>query len=316
MTKFVNTTKIKPVKDYYCPYCGKFYSDSNWTFDHIIPLGLGGPKKINVIACFDCNHKISKMEQLAIQAPSISSRIIELNMQGYRICGRRKIESRPFLKSSGLAAGRLVKFYHNSGDQHLSLVFYGKPSGMTDEESAQLIKNCNVARMIFEKDTDEEGLAFISLVNKIFLGMGFLLWGVSFAQSNFGEHLRKNVWSIKKDDIQDIDESDHHAIWRITDDEDLQYSEDMQIDALDNTPDTTICFSKSENIYFGLVNILGKLESSIRLGNIDRPDLFDDYDKGVVIIASSIKNQMEKMTLKEYEKYKADQFEKEKNLSK
>jgi hypothetical protein len=309
MTKSVSQTKKKPVKEYYCPYCGKEFKNSEWTYDHIIPLGMGGPKKNKILSCTDCNQKIGIKEQIAIHAPSISSRIIDLEMQGYRIYGRRKSQARPFRRSRGIADGKLVKFYHNFGDENLSLVFYGKPLGeQSRPEKEDLLNSGGVARVIFDEDTDEEGLAFISLVSKIFLGIGFRIWGDSFAQNKFGEKLRENLWNIKQEDILDIDESAHHAIWKIDDDEDPQYSEYIQNDALDNTPDTTVCFFKSENMYFGLINILGKLESSIRFGNIDEFNLFDDNDEGVVIIAGSTKNQMKIMTLHEYEKYKTDKY--------
>jgi len=45
--------------DYTCQYCGKKFPSEDLTFDHVVPVALGGQKRWDniVAACFRCNHK-------------------------------------------------------------------------------------------------------------------------------------------------------------------------------------------------------------------------------------------------------------------
>ncbi len=45
--------------DYKCQYCGKKSPTEDLTFDHVVPVAIGGKKKWDniVTACFRCNHK-------------------------------------------------------------------------------------------------------------------------------------------------------------------------------------------------------------------------------------------------------------------
>lgn len=308
MTKSVSQSKIKPFKEYYCPYCGKQFKNSEWTYDHIIPLGMGGPKKFKIISCFNCNHKISKIEQKAIFAPSIRSQIINLGIDGHQITHRRKNELLPVHRMVGESGGKPVKLYYKTGDAHLSLVFLGDlPQNLTAEEYNQQFQH-GQAIIPIDKHSSEEYKSLLILVNKIFLGCGHWLWGKKFSESKIGCDLREKLLDVDLKEVDEIDESDNHAIWDCSENEELIGSEISHLDALDNHPDTTINFFQSGDLYFGLINILGEFESMIRLGSADAIKLFDDKDKGIIIIAGSTKNQMKKMTITEYEKYKTDQF--------
>ena len=45
--------------DYTCQYCGKKFPSEDLTFDHVVPVALGGQKRWDniVAACFRCNHR-------------------------------------------------------------------------------------------------------------------------------------------------------------------------------------------------------------------------------------------------------------------
>ncbi len=45
--------------DYTCQYCGKKFPSEDLTFDHVMPVAMGGQKRWDniVAACFRCNHK-------------------------------------------------------------------------------------------------------------------------------------------------------------------------------------------------------------------------------------------------------------------
>ena len=45
--------------DYTCQYCGKKFPSEDLTFDHVVPVAVGGQKRWDniVAACFRCNHK-------------------------------------------------------------------------------------------------------------------------------------------------------------------------------------------------------------------------------------------------------------------
>ena len=48
----------KIIKEYYCVYCDKNFNDNKWTYDHFIPMNLGGPDKLRIICCNNCNQKL------------------------------------------------------------------------------------------------------------------------------------------------------------------------------------------------------------------------------------------------------------------
>ena len=45
--------------NYTCQYCGKGFSPEDLTFDHVVPVAVGGQKRWDniVTACFRCNHR-------------------------------------------------------------------------------------------------------------------------------------------------------------------------------------------------------------------------------------------------------------------
>ncbi len=69
LLKYVRVKNLNRVKfsraniyardDYTCQYCGKKFPSEDLTFDHVVPVAMGGQKRWDniVAACFRCNHK-------------------------------------------------------------------------------------------------------------------------------------------------------------------------------------------------------------------------------------------------------------------
>ena len=84
-----------------------------------------------------------------------------------------------------------------------------------------------------------------------------------------------------------------------------------QIDPFNNCPDTTIAILSDGRSVVGIVSILGRVESTVRLGNFsDGPEFFSN--QGVVIIARSTKNEIKIMLPSDYEQFKVDEYKKTK----
>src|SRR5438132_1401715 len=69
LLKYVRVKNLNRVKfsraniyardDYTCQYCGKKFPSEDLTFDHVLPVAMGGQKRWDniVAACFRCNQK-------------------------------------------------------------------------------------------------------------------------------------------------------------------------------------------------------------------------------------------------------------------
>ena len=76
-------------------------------------------------------------------------------------------------------------------------------------------------------------------------------------------------------------------------------------DALENVPHATIGIFEWENHLIGLVNLLGGYESMIMIGKTDSSINLGIKNDGIIVIAKSTANEVNKMTWQEYRKYKS-----------
>lgn len=295
----------KSKKHYFCPYCGKEYEDNRWSYDHIIPSQMSGPKKFKVIACFNCNFKISReIEQPAMQAPSMHDLMIQVRSKGFKIRTRRKKDIIPLHRRIGFSHRMPAKMYYSAEENVLCLVSIGNlPHNMTTEEFRKQLSH-DQAIIPIDYDTDEDTVSLTSLTNKIILGTCCWLWDEKFARSSCGEFLRKGMWENKIEDIQELKPSDHYATLIFEKNEIDVDIREKEIDAFDNTPHNTIYIFAHDNILLGLVNLFGGLESLMKIGEVDSAVKLDIDQGGVVVIASTTKNQVFRMSLDEYMRLK------------
>jgi len=295
----------KSKRHYFCPYCGKEYEDNRWSYDHIIPLQMGGPKKFKVLACSNCNFRISKeIEQPAMRTPSMRDLIIHVISNCFKIRTRRKKDLIPVHRGIGFSYQMPVKLYYSIEKNVHCLDFIGNlPDNMTTEVFRKQLSD-GQAIIPVDYDTEEDTVFLTSLVNKIILGTCCWLWDEEFAGSCYGEFLRKRMWENKIEDIQELKPSDHHATLIFEENEiDVDIGE-TEIDAFDNAPHNTIYIFAHDNILLGLVNLFGELESLMIIGEVDSVIKLDIDQGGVVVIASTTKNQVFEMSLDEYMRLK------------
>lgn len=288
---------LKNKRHYFCPYCGKEYEDSNWSFDHVIPLVLGGPKKFKIISCIDCNTRISKrIEQPTMQTPSIRHKIAQLKLNGYKIRTRRRKDYIPLHRGIGHSCGVPAKvcYREENGHGNMCIDFLDFPKDLTLHQIT----------IPSDHETETDIISFASLASKIILGTCYWLWGEQFGRSKYADSLREIMWKNRLEDILQLERSEHHAVWNLEKNEDIEELNKFQEDALDNTPHTTICIFCFDNIVFGLVNIFGEIESMTRIGEIDPNLKIGIEERGTVVIAKTTKNKVLRMTLTEYENAK------------
>jgi hypothetical protein len=295
----------KPKKHYFCPYCGREYEDNRWSYDHIIPLQMGGPKKFKVLACTSCNFGISRgIEQPAMQTPSMRDLVIHARSDGFKIRTRRKKDYIPLHRRIGFSGRMPVRVFYGIKENTFCLDFMGNlPQDMTIREFKKQLSH-GQAIIPVDYDTEEDTVSLTSLINKIILGTCFWLWGEKFAGSRYGEFLRKRMWENKMEDIQELKPSDHHATLIFEENEVDVDIEEIEIDAFDNTPHNTIYIFAHDNTLLGLVNLFGELESLIRIGEVDSAIKLGIDQGGTIVIASTTKNQVFKMSLDEYMRLK------------
>src|SRR3989344_3247621 len=117
----------KEIRQYYCCYCDKHYENSNWTYDHIIPLILGGINQYKIISCRNCNNKIgSEIEQRCAQSVDFRQAIIQLFKSGFKLRSRRKKEFIPYSKNVGISPEGYFKWGYNVKTNQSELKIFGK----------------------------------------------------------------------------------------------------------------------------------------------------------------------------------------------
>lgn len=291
----MSTGRTKRVKRYFCPYCGKDYNDGSWTTDHIIPAALGGPRRFTVTACQSCNSKIGReIEQPALASDSFKEALGELLISGAKIKRRRK-ENYIVPKAIGLIyKNTLAKFFYDVKKRSKNILVITQPGGLTPKQ----LRQRKEGQIIMPVSVDDEraNQAQIRLSDKILLGTGQWLWGERFSRSTYSTELRDHLQNgIDYDKVLDIPEDEKHLA--------LKDDDGKEVDALDNTPHTTISIFEGEGHLWGLVNILGGYESLVLLGKLD-PSIDLGINRGVVVIAKSTENAVLKMSWDEYERYK------------
>lgn len=293
-------TKIRKRISYFCPYCGKSHEDGNWSFDHIIPLVMGGPTKFRIISCNGCNHRISQqIEQPAMQMGDILSVLGELGGKGFKIKSRRKEDYLPY-GGVGVIGGSPARFFYNRKENYSGISILGLPKSLTWNEFMKRISKGGVALFPVDEDNEHDTICQCSLADKIVLGTCCWLWGDRFVSSQYADDLRKRMWDNNLEDIIQMDSSDHHVVWEK---EDGVGASKEGKDAFDNTPHNTIYIVRYKNVVVGLVNIFGSIESMVRIGELGEE--FVPGEGGIVIIAKTTKNEVLKMTLEEYKRMKA-----------
>jgi hypothetical protein len=147
-------------KHYFCPYCGREYEDKRWSYDHIIPLQMGGPKKFKVLACTDCNLRISKeIEQPAMQTPSMRHLMINVRSNGFKIRTRRKKNYIPLHRGIGLSHRMPVKMFYGIEENAFFLDFKGNLlKNMTTKEFKKQLSH-GQAIIPADYDTEEDTLS-------------------------------------------------------------------------------------------------------------------------------------------------------------
>ena len=292
-------------KHYFCPYCGMEYDDNGWSYDHIIPLQMGGPKKFRVLACTNCNFRISReIEQPAMQTPSMRDLVIQVGSNGFKIRTRRRMDYIPLHRGIGFSHRVPVKMYYGVKENAFCLDLRGIPQDNMTIEGFKKQLSHGQAIIPVDYDTAEDTISLTSLANKIILGTCCWLWGEKFARSCYGEFLRKGMWENKMEDIQELKPTDHHATLVFEENEiDVDIGE-TEIDAFDNNPHNTMYIFSHNKALLGLVNLFGGLESLMRIGEVDSAIKLNINQGGMVVIASTTKNQVFKMTLDEYMKLK------------
>jgi hypothetical protein len=227
-------------------------------------------------------------------------------LSGFKIKSRRRkgaiSENRFFgLGSSGLKiATRYVP-----GDEHINWRFLGDKSKVEMFKDT-LLKSTGrfTVRIPVDKDSEKEKVLQAALTNKIVLGTGCWLWGDSFIKSSYADNLREGLFDTKLDEIVEVDEDFYHASWEGSKEEleSLKGKEDV----FNNFPNTTICIYKMEHLVRGLVNLFGILELTTTLGTYSPNCKLEPLDQDcIVVIASSTKNEIVRMTGEEYQKYKS-----------
>lgn len=295
----------KPRKYYFCPYCGREHEDNRWSYDHIIPLQIGGPKKFKVLACNNCNLRISReIEQPAMQTPSMRDLVIHVRSNGFKIRTRRKMDYIPLHRGIGFSHQVPVKMLYGIEENALCLDFRGVPQDNMTIKGLKSQFSHGRAIIPIDYDTEEDTVSLASLANKIILGACCWLWGEKFARSCSGESLRKGMWENKIEDIQELMPIDHHAAPILEKNEiDVDIGK-TEVNTFDNTPHNTIYIFSHDKALFGLVNLFGGFESLIRIGEADSAVKLSFIRGDMVIIASTTKNQVFKMTLDKYMKLK------------
>lgn len=302
----------KKIKRYICPYCGTEYKNNKWTFDHIIPRDLGGPKSFKIISCSSCNIKIGKgIEQTVIGSIDMRLRLSSLAQDGIKIQTRRKKGVIALHDKVGFSMGKKVKMYHDMKKNGMGSIAFlnGLPSETLEvgKEYCLIIPD--------EEPTAYEKAAWISLTNKIILGTCCWLWGNNFSLSKIGSALRKSIWKNSFDSIIELRENQKHAEWSIVEGNHHISQDELEKDALDNYPHHTINISKDKkniDIFSGIVNLFGGggFECGYHLGiEKDSFNEIEDEEEGIIIIiAKTTENTVLKMTIFEYERFKNQQI--------
>jgi hypothetical protein len=273
-----------------CPYCGGILSKKVKTIDHIIPKQIGGCNVFTILSCQDCNSELSKIEQIAIGSQSISNLRAFEDESGHIIRSRRKKDYMQIQKSVGLAGRQTpVKFVYNNKTHLRELAFVRSP------EEGLLEKKTFLMLMPDDKDSEQEKTAVVSMANKIALGTCAWLWGDNFSKTDQANVLRKSMRNMKEIEILDLGSDEKHLV----------LEENAQKDALDNEPHHTILIAKWKSKVIGLINLFGSYESMVTVGDYD--ETFREWlgEDGVIVISKTTINQVQKMTWKEYEKFKS-----------
>lgn len=283
-----NAPKVGTRKNNICPYCGIPIDESGKSPDHIIPKQIGGPNKFEITSCEKCNHKLSKIEQKALQSLSIKRSLKGVLEDGFEINKRRSRGLIPLQKEVGFGFNAPLKMYYDVEKEETILTLLSHPLSALNKDLSEY-SSFIVPVSAFEDD-EEDIVALGSLAHKIVVGTCAWLWGDKFSKSKQAEGLRDTMWNNKINNITELDSNEKH----------LELDSQPGKDALDNKPDHTILVGKEEDKVLGLVNLFGCCESLILIGDMDRK--FDSWLKseGVVVIVKTTKNEVLEMNWDEY----------------
>ena len=294
MQPVIPSTQAPEVRTYFCPYCGWDYKDSSWTTDHVIPAAFGGPNKFAVVACRLCNGWIGKeIEQPILSTDSFKTALGEMLLSGERIKRRR---NKRFISMNAVGLvykGTFAKFRYDTKELTRQLVFFSEPDGLTPE---QMLEKKRLMMLYPASDHDRNKQLELRLMDKLLLGCGHWLWGEKFSRSTYSALLRKQLREgTDEEEVLDMRPEEKHLV--------MKDEKGGEVDALDNAPDTTIGFFEEWGRFLGLVNLLGGYESLSSLGKLD-PSIDLGIKRGIVVIARSTRNEVIRMNLDEYERFK------------
>ena len=245
------------------------------------------------------------IEQPALRVSGIRSMIGEIGVNGHRIRKRRKNEV--IHGERGVSGGVPIEFAYEARDGAYSRILrtYGNKPPRWEIENAKEFRVITVA----EERTKQDEMASVSFVEKLILGSGMKIWGERFGRSSYAKKLRTDMWNQNLDECSSEvvpPDQNHLSI----EDDDGKLLND--IDTFNNFPDTTIAIFKERNMVFGLVNILGGVESMCSLGDFDEEtNLFENV--GIVIIISSTKNTRRTYIFSDYGEFKMTEYRDKKN---
>lgn len=284
------------VKSYICPYCGKKYSDDLWTYDHIIPQDLGGPRSYKIIACKKCNNDIGRLiEQKAMRTSALCDLLGSTIVHGNKVQLKRKKQFLPAHRGIGVACGEPAKMYWDIDEKSLSVAVFSR--------ECPDLATLNHGSFISLADTDDrEDLALVKFASKIVLGTAAWIWGDLFSDSPPASVMRERVWNNKFESIEKLDGNQKHITAGGLSSSISGSTLHDDSDAFDNYPHHTIGIFDDGHIGFTyIVNLFGSYESMGWIRGC-KDNKFFEKEQGYVVIAHTTENKIQKLTLDEYAK--------------
>jgi len=290
----VGTGRI--VKSYICPYCGKKFVDDLWTYDHVIPQDLGGPRGFKIIACKKCNNDIGRLiEQKAMRTSPLCNLLGSTIVHGNKIKLKRKKQALPTHRGIGVAFGGPAKMYWDLKEKSLSIVSFAS-------ECPDPAKYQHGSFSCLDGTSDDEDVALVRFASKIVLGTAAWIWGDPFSKSSPASVMRGRIWDSDIESIERLDDDQKHlTAGNFVSSIGASTLHD-ETDALCNYPHHTIGIFNDDHFGFTyIVNLFGSYESMGWIPECHSGEMFEK-EPGYVVIAHTIENKVEILTLNDYAK--------------
>lgn len=291
----MNSRKV--IKEYYCVYCNKQFNDNKWTYDHIIPMNIGGPDKLKIICCNDCNQKLGVIEQKCCDTFIIRNIMIGLHWE-------EKIRVKTRRKKNKIVVFKKLGFWKDEMDEILLRSNYDFNKGETQVEAygknkQKFFDYKGQKTMIFipDKFTEQDEIILSKLVYKILIGACCFVYDKEFFGTTYHNYLRENLWNLK----EPLRHSHSKAFIMTTGNGELKEETEEEIIKrgvfFDNKPTHTIFLGGSDGSFGGIISLFGELNYAVTISNTKESKDFEPK----FLIAKTTENNFSLLSSHEYE---------------